>query len=136
MKYFYGVMCYACFVLTIASYMVFGPTIQAEVREFNTTHNAITQEDRAAVEEEKAARKASSLEVVWMENCAPCRRIKLVVKDMQEEGYDITLVYKAQDTRGSSLFPSLYYLGNIGGVIKKEVGYKAAYHIKQYLKKS
>ena len=136
MKRFYGIMCYAAFILTAATYLVgLGPDVQAEVREVNPTHTTIVEQGWTGAEEEATVRKASSLEVVWMYNCEPCRRLKEVVKELKKEGYAIRLVNRLQDTRGSTRFPSLYYLGSIGGLVKTEIGYQTATHIKQYLGK-
>ena len=135
MKRFYGVMCYVAFACTIAAYMVVGPDVSAEVRELSPADRTSAEQNWTGEKEEASVQKASSLEVVWMNNCDPCRRVKLVVKDLQKEGYDIKLVYRTQDKRGTTWFPSLYYLGSIGGLVKTEVGYQTADHIKQYLGK-
>ena len=132
----YGGLCCACFILTAAGYMVgLQPHVSAEVQQFSPADCSSIEQARTTEEKRQKVQKAASLEVVWMNGCDPCRRLKVVVRDMKREGYDITLVRKEKDTRGSRRFPSLYYLDSRGGMIRKEVGYQTASHIKQYLRK-
>lgn len=131
-----GALCCVTFILTIAGYMVgYGPNIQAEVFEIDTTDIEAVEVNRSEGEEEEAKEKSTTLEIVWMEGCSPCRRIKIVALVLIAEGYDVILTPKDQDDRGSSKFPSLYYLDDEGNVNRKEVGFKTTDHIKKYLTK-
>jgi len=134
MKKLYGGLCIAITLLTIAAHLVgFQPDVSAEVREVNTNDNAVVEQDWATDEEEKEM--ASSLEIVWMDGCAPCRRLKVVATVLIFDGYDIELVNRYDGTRGSTRFPSLYYLDENRNVIRKETGFKTAEHIMEYLSK-
>lgn len=133
MRRLFGGLCYVAFACTIASYMVgFGTDVQAEVHQISTVDSTSSQQNWT---EERKAAKAASLEVVTMQGCDPCRRIKIVVAELTAEGYDIVLVPREKDTRGTTKFPTLYYLDFRGGLIRSEIGFKTAEHIKEYLGK-
>jgi len=134
MRKLMGVLCYACFVATAASYLVgFQLDVSAEVREVNTNDNAVVEQGGTTADEKEEM--ASSLEIVWMDGCAPCRRLKVVATVLIFDGYDIELVNRYDGTRGSTRFPSLYYLDENRNVIRKETGFKTAEHIMEYLSK-
>ena len=133
MKKLIGGLCVAI-TLAIASYS-FGPAIYNQATsdqgllggDSNSwTYWSWGQEDQT---------KAETLEIVWTDGCPPCRRLKVVAVRLVAEGYDVVLTHRTQDTHGSTRFPSLYYLDDKGGVIKSEIGFKTADHIKQYLRK-
>lgn len=133
MKHIMGVLCCVSFMATIACYMVgWQSDVSTEVREVNTNDHTVVRQDWPA---EGKVEKAKTLEIVWMDGCAPCRRMKVVAITLIAEGYDIILTNKDYDIRGSVRFPSLYYLDEYGGLIRTEIGFKTPTHIKEYLGK-
>ena len=129
MKHLMGVMCCVAFVISSAAYLAQPTDAQAKVHKVDTLNRFDTRSYQTQ------GQKAATLEIVWMEGCPPCRRIKIVAIRLVAEGYDVILTNMYDDTRGSSRYPSLYYLDDNGGQLRKEVGFKTADHIKEYLGK-
>ena len=135
MKRVIGILCCASFILTSAACLIGSEFINlAKDHQSITVDHSYVEQDRPG-RQSQAQTKAATLEIVWTEHCGPCRRLKVVAIRLVAEGYDIVLVNADQDTRGSSVYPSLYYLDSNGGFLRKETGFKTAAHIKEHLDK-
>lgn len=133
MKRVMGILCCASFILASAACLIGSEFVnQAKDHQSITVDHSYVEQVGPTVQ---AQTKAATLEIVVTEHCGPCRRLKVVVIRLIAEGYDIVLVDADQDTRGSSVYPSLYYLDSNGGFLRKETGFKTAAHIKEYLGK-
>lgn len=126
MKRLIGVLCCVTFILTCACCLVIGSDTTSEVHQTSTDNYNDADQDKT---------KATSLEIVWMEGCPPCRRLRVVALRLIAEGYDIYFTNVKDDPRGARRTPTLRYYLPRGGMLHEEVGFKTANHIKKYLGK-
>lgn len=79
---------------------------------------------------------AVTLEAVTMQGCPPCKRLKKeTIPNLVMMGYDVVLVTRLTDTRGTTQFPTLYYLDAKGNVVLKQIGFQTAEEVIKHLGK-
>ena len=85
---------------------------------------------------EQARTKAVTLEAVTMQGCPPCKRLKKeTIPTLVMMGYQVTITNRTTDTRGTTWFPTLYYLDAKGNVVLKHVGFQTAAEVIKNLRK-
>jgi hypothetical protein len=138
MKQLIGGLCCASFILAGAA-TLFGSNSELQGQDHKNVPVVSTDAEQSGTEEtvgERAqAQKATSLEVMTTDNCKYCRRQKVVTVRLLSEGYDVVTIHSDNDTRGTTAYPTLYYLDDDGRVIRKEVGFKTRSHVVKYLGK-
>lgn len=80
--------------------------------------------------------KAVTLEAVTMQGCPPCKRLKKeTIPTLVTMGYNVVLANRMTDTRGTTKFPTLYYLDAKGNVVLKQIGFQTAEEVIKHLRK-
>ena len=125
MKRLIGGLCFASFILASAA-CLFGPVPKHPGKDNQNVPSIGPYVEEGGSKEEAGnrakAQKATSLEVITTDNCKYCRRQKVVTIRLLAEGYDVVTIHSDDDTRGTTSFPTLYYLNDDGTVIRKEGG--------------
>ena len=120
------VLCYVSFLVTAAAHLELPKTYA------NTEDHAV----RETVSEIDTVVSATTLVVVWMENCHWCDKFEAEVAiPLLLDGYDVLYINRNDTKYKPRMFPALYYLDADGNVVLEEVGYKTAEHVKKCLKK-
>jgi len=79
---------------------------------------------------------AVTLEVVSSKNCYWCKKLKKeTIPTLVSMGYNVVLANRINDKRGTTRFPTLYYLDAKGNVVLKQIGFQTAAEVIKHLKK-
>lgn len=121
-------MIYVTALLAIATYLEVSAYASAKNRQVRTNTGVLLEQART---------QAVVLEAVTMAGCPPCKRLKKeTIPTLVAMGYDVVVANRMSDTRGTTLFPTLYYLDAKGNVVFKQIGFRTAEEVIKHLKKT
>ena len=120
---------YAATLLTITTCLAVATHSSTEDCQVRTNPGVLLEQDGTQGQ-------AVVLEAVTMAGCPPCKRLKKeTIPTLVAMGYNVVLANRMSDTRGTTRFPTLYYLDAKGNVVLKQIGFRTAAEVIKHLKK-
>lgn len=129
MKILTGALCYVCIIAASMATMA-DPQVLCVVSEGEGDSISATAGEPARTY------KAVRVEAVTMRGCGPCQLLKqTTIPSLTKAGYKVKVVDRYDDNRGTTAFPTIYYFGKLGNIIRIDVGYRTYNQIIIHLEK-
>lgn len=146
MKTVYGILCYVCFftaaAATLADNQKFCVNSQGENNQTRPNYswtiesNWSKESGIGTIGIFREGEKAASLEIITMQGCGACNKMKnTTIPALLEAGYTVTVIDYDDSDRNPRLVPALFYLNNKNEVIGREIGFQTFDHIVKRLNK-